>query len=140
MESSRYIFSRSPHPTINLWPSNRCAILLPGFWPFSALTLLGMYFARFHHVACLTPFPDTFPIKSPAVFRTTKNNHNILQGVPDLDVRLTAEIKAAVDPGLSKTLSSGPPRVFPTMKAAPVSFSSVGCFQSIRTNLSEDRS
>jgi hypothetical protein len=33
------------------------------------------------------------PNPSPAVFRTTKNNHNILQGVAAPDLRLTDEQK-----------------------------------------------
>jgi len=53
------------------------------------------------------------PNPSPAVFRTTKNNHNILQGVADPDLRLTAEAKAAFDAwilknGLRWTAEGGP--------------------------------
>ena len=53
------------------------------------------------------------PNPSPAVFRTTKNNHNILQGVADPDLRLTPEAKAAFDAwilknGLRWTAEGGP--------------------------------
>ena len=53
------------------------------------------------------------PNPSPAVFRTTKNNHNILQGVADPDLRLTVEAKAAFDAwilknGLRWTAEGGP--------------------------------
>jgi len=53
------------------------------------------------------------PNPSPAVFRTTKNNHNILQGVADPNLRLTAEAKASFDAwilknGLRWTSEGGP--------------------------------
>ena len=53
------------------------------------------------------------PNPSPAVFRTTKNNHNILQGVAAPDLRLTDEAKANFDQwiyknGLRWTAEGGP--------------------------------
>jgi len=42
------------------------------------------------------------PNPSPAVFRTTKNNHNILQGVADPSLRLTDEAKANFDAWINK--------------------------------------
>lgn len=53
------------------------------------------------------------PNPSPAVFRTTKNNHNILQGVAAPDLRLTQEAKDAFDAwilknGLRWTAEGGP--------------------------------
>ncbi|EIN08084.1 trehalose synthase [Punctularia strigosozonata HHB-11173 SS5] len=53
------------------------------------------------------------PNPSPQVFRTTKNNHNILQGVAAPDVRLTDEQKEAFDAwilknGLRWTAEGGP--------------------------------
>src|SRR5882757_500429 len=64
---------------------------------------------------CAADHPITryVPNPSPAVFRTTKNNHNILQGVADPDLRLTPEAKAAFDAwilrnGLRWTAEGGP--------------------------------
>ena len=53
------------------------------------------------------------PNPSPNVFRTTKNNHNILQGVAAPDLRLTQEAKDAFDAwilknGLRWTAEGGP--------------------------------
>ena len=53
------------------------------------------------------------PNPSPSVFRTTKNNHNILQGVADPSLRLTKEQKDAFDAwilknGLRWTAEGGP--------------------------------
>ncbi|PFH52417.1 glycosyltransferase family 4 protein [Amanita thiersii Skay4041] len=53
------------------------------------------------------------PNPSPSVFRTTKNNHNILQGVAPPDLRLTDEAKANFDAwilknGLRWTAEGGP--------------------------------
>lgn len=53
------------------------------------------------------------PNPSPNVFRTTKNNHNILQGVSAPDLRLTQEAKDAFDAwilknGLRWTAEGGP--------------------------------
>jgi glycosyltransferase involved in cell wall biosynthesis len=53
------------------------------------------------------------PNPSPSVFRTTKNNHNILQGVAAPDLRLTDEAKAQFDAwilknGLRWTAQGGP--------------------------------
>ncbi|KAF7363317.1 Trehalose phosphorylase [Mycena sanguinolenta] len=53
------------------------------------------------------------PNPSPTVFRTTKNNHNILQGVASPDLRLTAENKRGFDEwilknGLRWTAEGGP--------------------------------
>jgi glycosyltransferase involved in cell wall biosynthesis len=53
------------------------------------------------------------PNPSPSVFRTTKNNHNILQGVAAPDVRLTQEAKDGFDAwilknGLRWTAEGGP--------------------------------
>ncbi|KAF9264756.1 trehalose synthase [Marasmius fiardii PR-910] len=53
------------------------------------------------------------PNPSPSVFRTTKNNHNILQGVAAPDLRLTDEAKEAFDAwiiknGLRWTAEDGP--------------------------------
>lgn len=53
------------------------------------------------------------PNPSPSVFRTTKNNHNILQGVAPPDLRLTQEAKDAFDAwilknGLRWTAEGGP--------------------------------
>ncbi|KII88991.1 glycosyltransferase family 4 protein [Plicaturopsis crispa FD-325 SS-3] len=42
------------------------------------------------------------PNPSPSVFRTTKNNHNILQGVADPNLRLTDEAKANFDEWIQK--------------------------------------
>ena len=66
----------------------------------------------------LTPFPRRYVIRyvpnpSPSVFRTTKNNHNILQGVAAPDLRLTDEAKAQFDAwilknGLRWTADGGP--------------------------------
>ena len=91
--------------------------------------------------SCLDPIPDSFgcrrrlvcfnsvhliyplnnivltnryvPNPSPSVFRTTKNNHNILQGVSHPDLRLTKEAKEAFDAwiyrnGLRWTAEGGP--------------------------------
>jgi alpha,alpha-trehalose phosphorylase (configuration-retaining) len=53
------------------------------------------------------------PNPSPSVFRTTKNNHNILQGVAQPDLRLTQEAKDGFDAwilhnGLRWTADGGP--------------------------------
>ncbi len=53
------------------------------------------------------------PNPSPAVFRTTKNNHNILQGVASPDLRLTKDAKENFDAwilknGLRWTAEGGP--------------------------------
>ena len=53
------------------------------------------------------------PNPSPTVFRTTKNNHNILQGVADPNLRLTKEAKDNFDAwilknGLRWTAEGGP--------------------------------
>jgi hypothetical protein len=53
------------------------------------------------------------PNPSPSVFRTTKNNHNILQGVADPNLRLTKEQKENFDAwilknGLRWTAPGGP--------------------------------
>ncbi|KAG1858314.1 trehalose synthase [Suillus tomentosus] len=53
------------------------------------------------------------PNPSPSVFRTTKNNHNILQGVAAPDLRLTQEVKDQFDAwilknGLRWTAEGGP--------------------------------
>jgi len=53
------------------------------------------------------------PNPSPSVFRTTKNNHNILQGVAAPDLRLTQEAKDGFDAwilknGLRWTAEGGP--------------------------------
>ena len=53
------------------------------------------------------------PNPSPSVFRTTKNNHNILQGVARPDLRLTQDKKDAFDAwilknGLRWTAEGGP--------------------------------
>ena len=53
------------------------------------------------------------PNPSPSVFRTTKNNHNILQGVADPSLRLTKEAKDNFDAwilknGLRWTAEGGP--------------------------------
>ena len=53
------------------------------------------------------------PNPSPSVFRTTKNNHNILQGVADPSLRLTKEQKDNFDAwilknGLRWTQEGGP--------------------------------
>ena len=53
------------------------------------------------------------PNPSPSVFRTTKNNHNILQGVAAPDLRLTQEAKDGFDTwilknGLRWTAEGGP--------------------------------
>ena len=53
------------------------------------------------------------PNPSPSVFRTTKNNHNILQGVAAPDLRLTDAAKAQFDAwilknGLRWTAEGGP--------------------------------
>ncbi|KAF9533447.1 trehalose phosphorylase [Crepidotus variabilis] len=53
------------------------------------------------------------PNPSPSVFRTTKNNHNILQGVASPDLRLTQEAKNGFDAwilknGLRWTAEGGP--------------------------------
>jgi len=42
------------------------------------------------------------PNPSPSVFRTTKNNHNILQGVASPDLRLTQEQKEGFDAWITK--------------------------------------
>lgn len=64
----------------------------------------------------IDPFPPIIryvPNPSPSVFRTTKNNHNILQGVAAPDLRLTDEAKAQFDAwilknGLRWTAEGGP--------------------------------
>jgi hypothetical protein len=53
------------------------------------------------------------PNPSPSVFRTTKNNHNILQGVAPPELRLTQEAKDNFDAwilknGLRWTAEGGP--------------------------------
>ena len=76
--------------------------------------LLGISPAYLYSIAHeLIPITRYVPNPSPAVFRTTKNNHNILQGVADPDLRLTAEAKAAFDAwilknGLRWTAEGGP--------------------------------
>lgn len=76
--------------------------------------LLGMHSIYLYRVVrCLTTITRYVPNPSPAVFRTTKNNHNILQGVADPDLRLTPEAKAAFDAwilknGLRWTAEGGP--------------------------------
>ena len=58
--------------------------------------------------------PDRYvPNPSPSVFRTTKNNHNILQGVAHPDLRLTKAAKDNFDSwilknGLRWTAEGGP--------------------------------
>ena len=61
----------------------------------------------------LTAFCRYVPNPSPSVFRTTKNNHNILQGVADPNLRLTADAKDNFDAwilknGLRWTAEGGP--------------------------------
>ena len=61
----------------------------------------------------LTAFCRYVPNPSPSVFRTTKNNHNILQGVADPSLRLTKEAKDNFDAwilknGLRWTAEGGP--------------------------------
>ena len=63
--------------------------------------------------APLTVFCRYVPNPSPSVFRTTKNNHNILQGVADPSLRLTKEAKDNFDAwilknGLRWTAEGGP--------------------------------
>jgi hypothetical protein len=58
-------------------------------------------------------FSRYVPNPSPSVFRTTKNNHNILQGVAPPDLRLTQGAKAQFDAwiqknGLRWTADGGP--------------------------------
>lgn len=53
------------------------------------------------------------PNPSPSVFRTTKNNHNILQGVADPNLRLTKDAMENFDAwilknGLRWTAEGGP--------------------------------
>jgi|ERR1700722_3277159 len=73
------------------------------------------YVSRLHMY--LVPFltvPSRYvPNPSPSVFRTTKNNHNILQGVAPPDLRLTQEAKDNFDAwilknGLRWTAEGGP--------------------------------
>lgn len=65
-------------------------------------------------LCCANHFATRYvPNPSPAVFRTTKNNHNILQGVADPNLRLTDEAKANFDAwilknGLRWTTEGGP--------------------------------
>jgi len=98
-----------------------------------------MYSVCFRHAVCLTPILRYVPNPSPAVFRTTKNNHNILQGVADPDLRLTTEAKAAFDAwilknGLRWTAEGGP------LAAGGVDIAFIGgFFQGMRTDLSERR-
>lgn len=47
-------------------------------------------------------FSRYVPNPSPSVFRTTKNNHNILQGVAAPDLRLTDDAKANFDQWIYK--------------------------------------
>ena len=74
----------------------------------------GIYHIFLYYVArSLTVVIRYVPNPSPAVFRTTKNNHNILQGVADPNLRLTPEAKAAFDSwilknGLRWTAEGGP--------------------------------
>lgn len=102
--------------------------------------LLGIHFAYFDRaMQYLTTFTRYVPNPSPAVFRTTKNNHNILQGVADPDLRLTAEAKAAFDAwilknGLRWTAEGGPLAV----GGVDIAFIG-GFFQGLHTNQSESR-
>ena len=101
---------------------------------------LGENLVYFHRVVYLIPHSRYVPNPSPAVFRTTKNNHNILQGVADPDLRLTAEAKAAFDAwilknGLRWTAEGGP------LAAGGVDIAFIGeFFQGLHPNLSENRS
>jgi len=102
--------------------------------------LLGMRPVYLHRVVrCLTAITRYVPNPSPAVFRTTKNNHNILQGVADPDLRLTPEAKAAFDAwilknGLRWTAEGGP------LAPGGVDIAFIGgFFQSPRTSPSELR-
>jgi alpha,alpha-trehalose phosphorylase (configuration-retaining) len=76
---------------------------------------LGLFqFCAFHLPAQYIVLINRYvPNASPSVFRTTKNNHNILQGVSHPDLRLTQEAKDAFDAwilknGLRWTAEGGP--------------------------------
>ena len=76
-------------------------------------TRLGESESRALANALLKHRPRYVPNPSPAVFRTTKNNHNILQGVADPNLRLTQEAKDNFDAwilknGLRWTAEGGP--------------------------------
>lgn len=69
--------------------------------------------ARNRRVSHFIPLLRYVPNPSPNVFRTTKNNHNILQGVAAPDLRLTQEAKDTFDAwilknGLRWTAEGGP--------------------------------
>lgn len=84
------------------------------------LSLLDVDAAWFVSILCISSTTQYnilinryVPNPSPSVFRTTKNNHNILQGVSPPDLRLTKEAKDAFDAwilrnGLRWTAEGGP--------------------------------
>ena len=83
------------------------------------LTALDVDAAWFVSISALLYFKISIltfryvPNPSPSVFRTTKNNHNILQGVAAPDLRLTQEAKDGFDAwilknGLRWTAEGGP--------------------------------
>jgi len=66
-----------------------------------------------HNLVFTLFFCRYVPNPSPSVFRTTKNNHNILQGVAKPDLRLTQDAKDQFDAwiqknGLRWTADGGP--------------------------------
>jgi hypothetical protein len=87
-------------------------------WYVALSAVNGAMFPAFRHF----PVPNAFftttryryvPNPSPSVFRTTKNNHNILQGVSAPDLRLTQGAKSNFDAwilknGLRWTAEGGP--------------------------------
>lgn len=84
------------------------------------LSLLDVDVAWYVSITCISSIHSNIvlinryvPNPSPSVFRTTKNNHNILQGVAAPDLRLTQEAKDAFDAwilknGLRWTAEGGP--------------------------------
>ncbi|KAK1232277.1 hypothetical protein PQX77_004651 [Marasmius sp. AFHP31] len=86
--------------------------------PFIVTVILGLTRDMRHALIRFLSLLDVdvawyVPNPSPSVFRTTKNNHNILQGVAAPDLRLTDEAKEAFDAwiiknGLRWTAEGGP--------------------------------
>jgi len=73
----------------------------------------GMSLSTFNNYRFLHQIDRYVPNPSPSVFRTTKNNHNILQGVAASDLRLTQDAKDGFDAwilknGLRWTAEGGP--------------------------------
>ena len=98
-------------PDLAFWPRFASALLVRGQprgpFPDPLRRPWDWQWTRLTHSRRYVPNP------SPSVFRTTKNNHNILQGVADPNLRLTKEAKEGFDSwilknGLRWTAEGGP--------------------------------